>query len=84
MKSPEDKLIIGENQDLLAIHKRGTEIKTINNLVALYNKRGLTKEMAYEWLNSLPEDQRDKERFDLESGICEDIDNLPERIAEKK
>lgn len=54
-----------------------SQIERINEFIALYEKGELTRGIVYEWLNSLPESERDRERYELEKGIAEDIDNLP-------
>jgi len=38
----------------------------------------LTKTIVNEWLNTFPEEDRDSAKLELELGLSEDLDNLPE------
>ena len=38
----------------------------------------LTKTIVNEWLNTFPEEDRDLAKQELELGLSEDLDNLPE------
>jgi len=50
----------------------------INKFIELHGEGKLTKKMVNEWLNSLSEDERVREKGELETGLSEEIENLPE------
>lgn len=69
-----------ESEKIRQKQERSTTPETdqINQFIERHLEGKLTREIVNEWLDGLPEEDREAVRGDLEAGIGEDIDNLPE------
>lgn len=49
----------------------------INKLLEMHENSKLTQTDVNRWLKTLPEEKRDKARGELENGLMDEIENLP-------
>jgi hypothetical protein len=52
--------------------------ESATNLIILHEKGELTQKMVDVWLNTISEKDHDIAIMDLESGLCEQVKDLPE------
>jgi len=51
--------------------------KEINKMIELYYRQALTQRMVAEWLETIPEDEREYAKDQLESALSDIVSNLP-------
>jgi len=56
----------------------GPLTEQINNMITLHSNGELTQSYIHKWLNTLPEDQKNDAMNQLEVGLSDRIENLPE------